>query len=125
MKRHITCAPSIAVVLVLAFAFVGLPSLSRAANPVGNGGDSGADDGSAQQDADADADADADVDAESNAPPEGIQPTTTPDNLGCAAYASRGHASGAFDPVGALGALGIVALAIARRRRAVHQRRSS
>lgn len=115
MKRHSIYAPSIT--LALALAFLGFASPSRAANPAGNGGDSGADDGSAQQDADAD--------AESSAPPEGIQPTTTPDNLNCAMQASRGRTDRAFDPVGALGALGIAMIAVARRRRAAHQRRSS
>ena len=116
MKRHSIYAPSIALALAFALALLGFASPSRAANPAGNGGDAGADDGSAQYDADAD--------AESSAP-EGIQPTTTPDNLNCAMRVSRGGTDRAFDPVGGLGALGVAMMAVARRRRAAQHRRSS
>jgi hypothetical protein len=90
---------------------------ARGANPAGSGGDAGTD-------AADDAGTDADV------PPDGIQPTTTPDNLGCTMHAigSEHESGGRAAPSGAVPgqlviAAGALAMAIGRRR--ATRRRSS
>jgi len=76
---------------------------ARAAN---DGGDDGGQGGSS-------ASGSGGADGGGGAPPTGIQPTTTPDNLGCS---TSGAASGTSAPLG-LVALVIAGVALARRRR--------
>jgi hypothetical protein len=90
MTRH-----ALALLLFLGAA---LGPARASAAPASDGGDEGG--------------ADAASDAETT--PEGIQPTTTPDNLGCAA-AARGTSSG-LPPAAGL-ALVVAGIAAARRAR--------
>jgi hypothetical protein len=83
---------------LLLFLCAALGPARASAAPASDGGDDGG----------ADAAADADTS------PEGIQPTTTPDNLGCAA-GRRGSTSGSLAVAGL--ALGVAAIAGARRAR--------
>jgi hypothetical protein len=113
MKSHATLLASVFCALV--GATVAAPV--RAANPAGGGADAGAD-------AADEAGMDADV------PPDGIQPTTTPDNLGCTMHAIRsgdGSVRGAVPPAAVPAQLvlaaGALVMALARRRTA--RRRSS
>lgn len=113
MKPQVTLFASLFCALVGAT----MAASAHAANPAASGGDAGAD-------AADDAGTDADV------PPEGIQPTTTPDNLGCTMHAIRSEyeSGGGAVPRGAVpGQLVIAAGALAMvlgRRRATRRRSS-
>lgn len=115
MKPHVTLLASL-----LACIVVGATAIAPAwaANPTGTG-DAAAADASAAPDA-----ADA-ADDDAGLPPEGIQPTTTPDNLGCMMHAipTSDDSGGKGASGGSLVVLGAVAAVAMARKRAT--RRSS
>lgn len=110
MKKLWFVAASIALAIAPTAALADDGGADAAADASDDAKAGAAADAAASDDAGGDAGAEASV-----PPPEGIQPTTTPDNLGCAvAYGPRG--AGDALPVASF-AVSAIAFAAARRRR--------